>query len=356
MGVITPCLAQELSTKTAGEKLPNNQVVATIGLGSLPGGVVVSPDSSTVYVIASGTQNDQGSLWAIDAATNQVANTNQISDTYILSPYPSFLALSPDGSTLFLVATISYYNTKGEYITYTALLAFATATLSNNNSVAFWYLPYLPTYGLAVSPDGTKVYVPASNSTIYVADTGTNDQLEAPIAVGSAPFWVTFAPNGAVAYVPDQANVGLIQMINPSTGVVSSGALGAGSLIGPQAMAISPDGTKLYVADQYDYLATIDLAKNRLIAAAPLVTPGATDTVLGQPVVTPNGLFVYVPNSTNGTVTMIDATTGKVKGAPIQVGTNPFFAAIAPNGNLLYVVNSNPSGQGTLSVIDITTP
>jgi YVTN family beta-propeller protein len=59
--------------------------------------------------------------------------------------------------------------------------------------------------GVAVTPDGSKVYVAnrAANGTVSVIDTATN-AVSATVAVGSNPVGVAFTPDGSKAYVANQ--------------------------------------------------------------------------------------------------------------------------------------------------------
>jgi YVTN family beta-propeller protein len=70
---------------------PKNLVVATVHVGRLPSSLVVSPDSSLVYV----GNEDSGSISGIDAATNKVAFTIGVSGD------PFYLAITPDGTKLY---------------------------------------------------------------------------------------------------------------------------------------------------------------------------------------------------------------------------------------------------------------
>lgn len=318
-----------VSPESARARLPKNKVVATITLGFEPQSIAISPDSSTVYVVNTGS----------NTVSVVSAGTNQVTANITVGNYPDFVAISPDGTTLYVSnrvdQTVSVIATASDLVTETLALAGQP-------------------WGLAVSPDGTQVYVATAGGTVSVIDTATNQLGTAIILVGS-PIWVAFTPDGSAAYVLNDANYGFLSVINPSTGSVSATTVGAGEIYLPQFATVSPDGTKLYVADEVDYLAVINLAKNTLITTVPFIPVEASDVRLGQPVVTPNGLFVYVPNYTNGTVVMLGASDNKVRGQPIPVGINPYFAAIAPNGAFLYVTNTNSSApNGTMSVIDIS--
>ena len=100
--------------------IATNTVTATVDVGTCPGGVAVSPDGSKVYI----TNEYSSNVSVIDTATNSVI-----------------------------------------------------ATVDVGNSL----------WGVAVSPDGSKVYVANENSsTVSVIDTTTNT-ITATVEVGSGP-------------------------------------------------------------------------------------------------------------------------------------------------------------------------
>ena len=103
-------------------------------------------------------------------------------------------------------------------------------------------------YGLAVSPDGTKVYVtnfgpPAvSTGTVSVIKTA-NRGVVATIPVGNYPTGVAFTPDGTHAYVAN-VNSSIVSVIATATNTVVATV----TVDSPVAVAITPDGTKVYVA------------------------------------------------------------------------------------------------------------
>jgi len=92
-----------------------------------------------------------------------------------------------------------------------------------------------------------------------------------------------------------------------------------------------------------------------------------TAVSFGQPALTLNGKYLYLPYASGGVlvktnvsmgppgpgnaVAMIDVGTGKIIGSLITVGNNPVWAQVSPDGKTLYVCNNS---DGTISVIDIT--
>jgi YVTN family beta-propeller protein len=69
--------------------------------------------------------------------------------------------------------------------------------------------------------------------------------------------------------------------------------------------------------------------------------------------VSPDGRRVYVANSSDATVSVIDAASGTLI-TLIPVGLNPIGVAVTPDGSSVYVTNNGPITQ-TVSVIDTAT-
>jgi DNA-binding beta-propeller fold protein YncE len=123
-------------------------------------------------------------------------------------------------------------------------------------------------------------------------------------------------------------------------------------------MTSDATGSTLYITNQFSYVIVRDL-KDGKVTKEFLVAPDiATNMYLGQPAVTPNGKYLYVPFAYNNStgqnqdqVQMFDVATGKAVGTPITVGNRPFWAQMAPNGDTLYVANGE---DDTVTVIDTT--
>jgi YVTN family beta-propeller protein len=92
----------------------------------------------------------------------------------------------------------------------------------------------------------------------------------------------------------------------------------------PFGVAITPDGTRAYVANEFSYtVSVIDTATNTVVATIPvgLVPIGVA--------ITPDGTRAYVPNEFSYTVSVIDTATNTVV-ATIPVGLLPLLVAITP--------------------------
>jgi len=77
--------------------------------------------------------------------------------------------------------------------------------------------------GVAVAPDGTKVYVANEtvNGTVSVIDTATN-AVSATIAVGNNPIGVAVKPDGRKVYVANKGRHSTVSVIDTATDSVST--------------------------------------------------------------------------------------------------------------------------------------
>ena len=146
-------------------------VAASIGVGQGPNDVVVAPDGSRVYV----SRSEGDSVAVFDPATRQQT------DLLRVGPTPNRLALSPDGEQLYVTL---YRNSQLVRIT----LAGAAPLMQYANGH--------PT-DVAVSADGTSVYVSGESGAIGRFDAATLEPLDGTCG-GVRPYGVLPMPGGAV--------------------------------------------------------------------------------------------------------------------------------------------------------------
>jgi DNA-binding beta-propeller fold protein YncE len=197
-----------------------------------------------------------------------------------------------------------------------------------------------------------------------VFDTETN-QLMKKILCNGFPFQVTLTNQGQQVDVLNEIGSAFIQFINTVSGKVSPSTAARGLILHPSGMISNVGATTLYFADYQDYV-TVCNAKTGTVENTFLAVPNVFNAVsLGQPAITPSGTYLYVPYVGTGAakglpvstagpgnaVAMIDVSSGTIVGPLITVGNEPVWAAVSPDGNTLYVCNS---ADGTVSVIDIT--
>lgn len=189
----------------------------------------------------------------------------------------------------------------------------------------------------AVSSDGSRIYV--SNffsNTVSVFDTASQSVVRT-LNVQTAPGSLAVSPDGTRLYVT---------IATPSEGfsvqvldIESGSTVTTIPLEVPQSgsgIALTPDGTRLYVSNQAvgaSNVKVIDTTINAVMATidTPSV-PRGVDVV-------PNGLFAYVAVQQANALAVISTATNTVA-ATVPVGTAPLNVRVLPSADRAYVSTS----------------
>ncbi len=151
--------------------------------------------------------------------------------------------------------------------------------------------------------------------------------------------------SGSIAYVTNLANRadpgGTVAIVDTASGS-SLSPVTTGTL--PSALAASPDGARVLVANEgQDTVTMLDASSRGVIASVDVgLKPDAV-------AVTPNGRLALVANFGDNTVTPISLPSLHT-GTPIPVGVQPTAIAIAPNGSVALVANF---GDNTVTPISL---
>jgi YVTN family beta-propeller protein len=265
-------------------------VIGVVSVGSA-GSVAVTPDGSRVYV---GNQGGRRSVSVIETATDHVVAT--IDFGY---DSPDEIGITPDGASAYVAHSVSSFPGLVSVI--------ETAT---NTAVDTIHLRAGYPYGVAVSPNGSLVYVTSSwHGWVTAIATATN----APIGefdVGDQSYHVTFAPDGATAYV-----IGKTGDSNFRIAVVDAATHRASTILPYQAydMAVSPDGAYLYATGRSEVW-VFERPGHTLVATIPV--PDALG-LLSRIAFTPDGKLAFRAGSASaggGVVSAIDVATRQVVG------------------------------------------
>src|SRR6202034_3798510 len=165
---------------------------------------------------------------------------------------------------------------------------------SSGRQTAVWKVG-ADAFDAVFTPNGANAYVSSSLSqsiTEFQVSTGAT---LATIAIGFNVQWMAITPDGNTLIVESNDTLGVT---SPSYHLISISTQGnvvthvaAFTTLGP--LAISPDGTKLYISGQTappqpQGLLVIDPATLAVMATVPVAGGAAV-------AVTPNGQFVYIP-------------------------------------------------------------
>jgi YVTN family beta-propeller protein len=212
--------------------------------------------------------------------------------------------------------------------------------------------------------DSSNEGVAIHNDTLYFADTGNDtvavidaaklkvDNYELPaeklIHVGFDPQGLAVTPDGTQVWVADtgpqtgQPSLGGISVISTATDKVTSRL---NLPTDPREIAFSPSGATAYVTTGFG-LMVFNTATQKLAA----VIPG-----LGDPegvAVAPDGT-VYVTNTVQGLVDVISGATNRVTGT-IRVGQMPWQLAISSDGSTIYVADGDSDAISVIAAASDT--
>jgi YVTN family beta-propeller protein len=211
--------------------------------------------------------------------------------------------------------------------------------------------------GVALSADGTTILVSNDGASaiesLMVIDRATGNVVQTINYQAPEALWIglAFSPDGTHAYASAGGN-NKIRVYNVQGQQLTETApiflpMPSGGNLYPAGLSLSPDGSKLYVADNLgDSMSAIDLTTDTVTTVAVGHNPYST-------LVSKDGQTVYVSNWGDTTISVVDVSSGTpTVTQTIQVGTHPNAMLLNPVNNELYVSNAD---SDNISVIDTTT-
>ena len=316
----------------------------------------------TGTVVASDPDNDALTFTVSGNPAGGTVTLNPQSGSYSYSPTTAArLAATRTQSAdtdLFTVAVSDGQTTIPVPVT----VEIAPIRLQNHASIAVGSNPS----AAVVSPDGKRLYIAnAGSKTITVIDTATGKKIDASprnffsttISVGSSPGALALSADGTRLYVANTGS-GTVSVIDTATyaridadpSSSSSKDIKVGS--SPSALALGSDG-RLYVANRGgNNVSVIDTATNTEVDTNSN-TSGTQSISVG---LSPNALALgsdgklYVANTGSGTVSVINTGNYTVANT-FTVDGGPTGITLGSDGRL-YVANT---GSGTVSVINTVT-
>jgi YVTN family beta-propeller protein len=156
--------------------------------------------------------------------------------------------------------------------------------------------------------------------------------LRLPAGVGP----MVMTPNGRILYVADYYD-GVVFAVRTATNVIAK-RINMGF---PSSLVVSPDGKTVYAAAgdvTTGACEVIPIVVATNTARPPILVPSCAS--LDAVAITPSGRKLYVADYSFNRVFPIDTASGAVD-QPITVGPYPEALAVTRDGSRLYVVNSD---------------
>ena len=201
----------------------------------------------------------------------------------------------------------------------------------------------------AQTANGTRLYVSNfSSDSVSVIDPTINQVVGSPILVGSGPEGLAVSPNGSRVYVVNRAKAGVrgsVSVVNTTTNMVIATIPVD---FGPFDAAVTANGATLYVTNTTSGTVSIINTATNAVTGAITVASGPVGIAVTT---TPNGEFAYVAGLTTDSVQIINTATNVLSPTQIAVGFDPFGVEANPSANRIYVTNFS---SGSVSVIDTT--
>lgn len=346
------------------------------------------PVSSQVNLVISFGPYGYGLLSGPAYITNYVGNTvsvlnsetDQVVDnlsTGINANGPSGIAIHPDGTKLYVANRPQYGKRAG---------SLSVIDLAERKVTAIIPVGVAP-LGVAISPTGERVFVAnEGSSSLSVINTLTNQpfiDMSVP-NLGANPFprGVAAHPNPLrpLVYVtnrtvnsysddeqnpyPDQCDALVARPpvnVNPDQCVGSLsifdidlktqvGSVAVG--MAPEGVAVHPDGMLVYVANSGDRtVSVVETVFNRVVGVIALDEfGGAPQPLVPRGVaVSPDGNRLYVTDGAGNRLFVIDTTANHAVVGIVPVGKKPYGVAVSPDSLRVYVANTD---DNTVSVID----
>ncbi len=260
--------------------------VARIPTGETPLSVGITPDGKYVFVANTGsaTQADHR-VTVVETATHRVAATIRVG----LAPLD--LAVSPDGTRVYVT------NSRSQSI---SVLDVASLEESRRFSVA---TAGEGPFGIAVSPDGKRLYVTDIDGREVIFLDALSGLVLERVGVEGTPRSLAVSSDGSTIYVAGFD--GGISVVDAAEGVlvetIDTGSANVFRLI------LSPDERTLYASDRLNArLLVVDLERSRVVSAVSSLSRGRETRDLA---VSPDGSLIYVTNQDSNDLVFFDAAS-----------------------------------------------
>lgn len=339
-----------------------DQHIVTLQAGSRPGAIVTTNDSTKAYVLNSGFSRLPDQTVTVVDTVNHTVSTIDLDDPNTPQNEgigPIKLAITPNGAEVLVAHFGNYFPTTSGKRNGVSVINSAT------DSIEFRLSGPIASSDIQVTPDSSKAVVTGiRQGGISIIDLNThtstggfkNTLYPVSIAINSD----NLNPNAFIVDVNEsQAEFNAFKWdLDPNSSASPVTVPGPN----PAKIAITPDNAKVYILNSGDRgfrcddgsggpfppcdignsVSVIDANTNTLITS---VTVGTRPTDLA---ITPDGSKVYVTNYFSNNITVISTANDSILNT-IPVGSAPVGIIISPTQSKAYVANSVSK---TISVIN----
>ena len=273
--------------------------------------------------------------------------TNQIAGTFFTLPGAVDMVLSPDGSKAYVATSSSVLNSASNSL--------GVYQLPGAKLVQRIALPDSPTE-IAINAAGDHVYAAAVETKVGVHRVLSIDLPTGQVTAAALPNTTAFAllpiavsPDGSTLYV-GSATQKTLTLLNAAT-LAQTGSIAMTGITRPAPLAITPDGQNLCAIvsasdGRKSALDIVNLATQNVTA----VTLQSAAVPFGM-VLSADGATVYVNGSQ---VFAVDVATGAIVGSANTGSQNPYRIAITPDGASLYATDLTDSITSVVSTATLT--
>lgn len=311
-------------------------------IGIEPNSMAVTPEGTKV-VVAEGASHQ---VQIITVSSHTIASTVAIPEVGGTKSRPDAVAITPNGLTAYVVDGAN----KRVYP-----LTIATATLGTAIAVNTQGDPG----AIVVTPNGEDAYVANFTShNVSVIGTSSN-KVTATVPIGAGetgePIALAVTPNSAHVYVADQGNSAIDDISTASNTVTAT--ISVGSMVDanvaaggdPNILAITPEGSKLYVASYTGHgVEDIATATDKLTATITLFESATANP--NALALTPNGCQLYVHDHAHNVVDAITVSSDAVAAHPaVGASGDPTGMSATPDSTHVYVANEATPGVSVIA-------